>query len=395
VRMISFDEALAHVQKHCVEGRSEQVSVEHASERILFSSFAAQVDLPPFTTSSVDGYAVQVPCARRLKIVGELPAGPAPSMTIGHPEVAVQVFTGSRLPNDTGAVVMLEDTLRDGQEIELTASPVVGDNVRRQGEEIRRGDLLLEKGKRLIPPAVALLASSGQSKCDVYKKPRVSVVETGTELRSSGEILGKGEIYAANGVALSAAARELGAEVSCYRCSDDLLETERVLAAASENADFLITSGGVSVGKHDRVREVWKNLGAQEMFWRVAIRPGRPIFFASIVSGPVIFGLPGNPVSSLVTFHLFVRPALLKYYGNRADAWERGRTSYPLIPNASVEVFERVSLQDGVLYPISQQGSHMSSGLAVANALVRIPPGSAPLPVGSRVRISHLTWTMP
>jgi molybdopterin molybdotransferase len=314
-------------------------------------------------------------------------------MSLGHSLNAIQVFTGSRLPEDTDAVVMIEDTARDGGVLTFSKSLSKGENLRLKGEELQKGDSLLSQGLTVTPAVLALLASSGQSVCSVYRRPRVTVIETGNELRSFGENLEEGEIYAANGLALSAAARQLGAEVISKRCNDDPSSMKELFSEAARDSDFVITSGGVSVGKHDHVREIWRQLGIDERFWKVAIRPGRPLFFAAAPGGLRVFGLPGNPVSSLTTFHLFVRPALLKFQGKSDTGWSRGRTSYTLESSETVEVFERVHLQDGILYPIKQQGSHMTSGIAGANALARIPRGVGTVPVGSSLAVSLLTWS--
>jgi molybdopterin molybdotransferase len=390
--LLKFDVGLSLILREAELGTTESIPIERAQGRILAGPIFSKVDLPPFRTSSVDGYAVRFPVAGRLKVIGEMPAGSRDYVSIGDNASTVQVFTGSLLPPDAEAVVMVEDAVHEGKYLLIHKTPEPSENFRDQGEEIKQGASLMSKGKVVTPPVLALLAGSGNSQCLVMRRPRVTIVETGNELRSPGDRLDIGAIYAANGLALGSAAKELGATVRTMRCKDDPIELKAMFQQARGESDFIVTSGGVSVGKHDLVKQIWKDLGAQEIFWKLAIRPGKPFFFARFPHGPLVFGLPGNPVSSLVTFQLAVRPALQKFLGIALDRWEAAKTSMTVSQHPDVEIFARVKLEEGVVYPIAHQGSHMSSGLAEANALARIPSGSQVLPTGSRVEALSLKW---
>jgi molybdopterin molybdotransferase len=222
----------------------------------------------------------------------------------------------------------------------------------------------------------------------------------GNELRSPGQSLALGEIYAANGAALGAAAESLGAEVTLTRCGDDPEALRTVVSNAIRCSDIVITSGGASVGKHDHVRPAFASLDIEEIFWKVAIRPGCPLYFGRVApksnqrKGCLVFGLPGNPVSSLVTFFLFVRPAIYRYYGLHSPPVVRGRTSMPLESSSEVDVFARISLHDGTIFPVQAQGSHMTSGLATATGLCRLPKGAGTIPAGSSLEVQPLQWTL-
>jgi molybdopterin molybdotransferase len=393
--VLSYDDALAAILSSVRPLDTERVALSDLAGRVLAEPVRSPIDLPSFDNSSVDGYAVRVPVSGPLTVVGELAAGDDPRNVQVHPGQAVRIFTGGAIPDGANAVVMQEDTVRTGDSVEVTAPVAVGSYVRRTGDELKVGDELACAGRTVDPAVLCLIASAGIPAACVRRKPRVSVVETGAELVDAGARASTGAVYAANGLALSAAAERLGAVVRMYRSGDDPVEMESVLREAAADADLIVTSGGVSVGDRDLVRPTMAQIGIREVFWRVAIRPGRPVFFGKADSGPLALGLPGNPASSLVTFLLFARPAILAMQGLVAHPNPRFPLGTDSEPDGGVEVFLRARIQDGILVPVERQGSNMASSVARADALARLPIGVRTLKAGTLVETVPLAWDLP
>ena len=270
----------------------------------------------------------------------------------------------------------------------------VGENVRRRkGEEIAAGAVFDVAGMWATPPLVGLVASFGLAELDVFRRPRVVIVATGSELKAPGQPLGPGGVYASNPAALAAALRLMGlSEVETRLVGDDPAATERTLAEALEGSDVLLTVGGVSVGDHDLVRPTLARLGVEERLWRVAMRPGKPFLFGT-QGAKRVFGLPGNPVSALVTFALLVRPALRRMIGLRdAEEEATARLGAAIVRDDRRYEFVRATLKDGTATPVLAQGSHMQTGLAFADALIHVPEGVTSLDKGEVVTVTRLTW---
>jgi molybdopterin molybdotransferase len=392
--MTSYEGALAAILREVSLLESERIPLADLRNRVLSEQVLAPLDLPPFDNSAVDGYAVRTPAASPLTVAGEIAAGASSAGIEVGERMAYRIFTGAPLPAGADAVVMQEDVSREGGQIILDSLPKTGDHIRRRGEELVVGDLVLPKNLVATPAVVGVLATLGLPAATVYRRPRVAIVETGNELTEPGLPLTPGSVYAANGVALAAGAEALGAATTVRRAGDDREVLRQTFAQALEYADVVVTSGGVSVGDHDLVRPTWDALGVIERFWRVAIKPGKPVFFGRVEGGPLVFGLPGNPVSSLVTFHLFVRPVLLAMQGLRDPSPLEFVAGADMRGSEHRDEFVRATLQDGVATPLERQGSHMASGLALANGLVRLPAGATHVPRGSSVTGLRLDWTL-
>ena len=266
-----------------------------------------------------------------------------------------------------------------------------GDNVRGRGGDVRSGELVVRAGTRLGPAQLGALAAAGVATVPVARRPRVAVLTTGTELRAPGEALGPGEIYESNGTTLEAQLRASGAHVERLGPVDDTEDAHREAIGRGLEADVLITTGGVSVGPHDLVRRIEGELGVEEVFWRIALRPGKPVAFG-VRGETLVFGLPGNPVSSLVGFELFVRPAIHALQG-LADPGPRllpGRLSEEVRQSDARAQLVRARIDAGgeevLLVPLSGQDSHMIVRSAAADALVLVPVGDGSLPAGAAVR---------
>ena len=378
-----------------------QLGLMDAHGCVLTEDVVAPAPLPGFDNSAVDGYAVRwddVSGASEhspavLPVTGDVAAGPASPLRV-QPGLCVRIMTGAMMPAGADAVVPVEWTDGGVASVSITRAPAVGSNIRRSGEDVQAGDVVLEAGSHLGSAQIGLAAAVGRSRLIVRPRPRVVVVSTGSELTEAGQPLLPGRIVDSNSPALTAAAIEAGA--IAYRVGivpDDPRELAATLEDQLVRADVLVTSGGVSVGAYDVVKEVLSRIGTVS-FDKVAMQPGMPQGFGTI--GPdstPVFGLPGNPVSALVSFETFVRPALRKMLG--ATPVERPRvravTSAALTSPLGKRSFLRVSLgvEQGayVVTPVSGTGSHLLAGMARANALAVVPEDVERVAAGDPVEV--------
>jgi molybdopterin molybdotransferase len=373
----------------------ERVPIDAGLDRVLAADLVATGDVPPFACSAMDGYAlraIDADAGRQLQIVGESRAG-APSDRELRDGEAMRISTGAALPPGADAVIPQENVDLDGDVVSLNSPITTGDNVRHAGEDMRAGVTALTAGTSLGVAELGIAVAAGAGELSVARRPRVAVICTGDELRAPGEPLRPGEIHNSNAPMLTALATRCGAITTpAERVGDDRAATERTLAAALDQADVLVITGGVSVGPHDHVKPALAALGVQEHFWRVALQPGKPTWFGTRDS-KLVFGLPGNPVSAVVTFTLFARPALAALQG---AAEERGpRTSAELgvaiarNPRRDQAVRVRLEYRDGatLAFPTGPQGSHIITSLLAADALAVVPAGDGELAAGTRVAL--------
>lgn len=387
--LLTPEDALERIVSRVRVLPSEQVQLAAAARRVLAEPARALVDLPPFPSSAMDGFALRAADAPGvLAVVGRVAAG-RPAERPLAPGEAMGISTGGVVPEGADTVVPLEIAVDRGDSVEVP-DVSYGDNVRRRGGDIACGEVALAAGLELTPTRIAALAACGVSRVSCARVPRVAVLVTGTELRTPPDELRAGEIYESNGVMLEAALTRAGAAVDRVGVvSDDAVEHREAIARGLE-ADVLVTSGGVSVGPHDLVRKVEAELGVEEVFWGVAMRPGKPLAFG-VRGDTLVFGLPGNPVSSLVGCLLFVVPALRALQGAADPGWRflPGLLAAPLRRNAVRDDFVRARSAWGAagvtLSPVSGQESHMIVRAAAADALVRVPRGEGELPVGATV----------
>ena len=393
--LLSIDEALRRVLARVTPLDSERVPVAAAAGRVLAEDAVAAVDLPPFRSSAMDGYALRAEDAPGwLPVVFRIAAG-QPAGSALEPGAAMAISTGGAVPEGADSVVPIEVVSERDNRLEVPELVVEGANVRPVGGDIRKGETVLRAGTRVGAAQVGALAASGVAQVAVARRPSVVVLSTGTELREPGEELGPGQIYESNGSMLEAAFRAAGADVERIGpVPDDESEHRRALERGLE-ADVLVSSGGVSVGPHDLVRRILGELGVEEDFWGVAVRPGKPLAFGTR-GGGLVFGLPGNPVSSLVSVELFVRPALRALQGESDPGpdYEVARLASPLRRNAARDELARARTSrdsDGItLEPLSGQESHMIARAAGADALVLVPTGEGELAAGESVRYLRL-----
>jgi molybdopterin molybdotransferase len=393
--LLTIEEALAAVLARVRRLPAEAVALEAAAGRVLAEDTVALVDLPPFRSSAMDGFAVRAAdLPGSLPVVFRIAAG-RPAVRALEPGEAVAIATGGTVPDGADAVVPIEIVVERDNSIEVADPIKAGAHVRPVGGDVRAGDALLPAGTRLGAAQVGALAAAGVAEVACVRRPSVTVLSTGTELRRPGEQLGPGQIYESNSSMLAAAIAGAGAVVERLDAVADDEDVHRQALERGLEADVLVSSGGVSVGPHDLVRRVSAELGVEEVFWGVAVKPGKPLTFG-VRGATLVFGLPGNPVSSLVSVELFVRPALAALQGAEPGPhYERGVLASPLRRNqARDELVRARTSYDGdelAVTPLSGQESHMIARAANADALVHVPAGEGELAAGARVRILRLT----
>jgi len=401
--MISVSEAQKVILAEVARMGEERVLLDAALGRTLSRDLNAPINHPPWDSSEMDGYAIRhadtASASRlnpqKLKVVEEIPAGVLPKLAIEKGE-ASKIMTGAPLPAGADAVVKVEDTEKIGDEALIYGPSEPGDYIRFIGEAMKKGDQVLQKGLMLRAPEIAMMASFGKSVVPVFQQPRVAILSTGDELAELDEPRGADKILNSNGYGLAAQVAEAGGlPINLGIAKDtkaDLLEKMQ----AGLSADFLLISGGVSMGDYDFVIEVLEQLGVKMHFWKVAMKPGKPLAFGTL-SGRPVFGLPGNPVSSMVTFEQFVRPALLKALG-------RERIFRPQVTATLEERIQKrpgrqqflravVFSKAGELHVRSsgKQDSATLSSLVKANSLMVLPPEGTRIEKGERVQVQLLS----
>ena len=389
--LLSVEEALRIVLEHARPLPTEAVALDESAGRVLAADALATVDLPPFPSSAMDGFAVrsdETPgrLGVELRSAAGRPAGRALA-----PGEAIGIATGAVVPEGADAVVPLERVTDEGSSVQVLEAVRPGENVRGRGGDVRAGDVVAPAGVRIGAAQTAALAAAGIATLTCARRPEVAVITTGTELRSPGQSLGVGEIYESNGLMLEVSLAAAGAVVTRLPPVADDEDAHRQAFGRALEADVVVSSGGVSVGPHDLVRAVASELGARELFWGVAMRPGKPLSFATR-NATLVFGLPGNPVSSLVGAVLFVLPALRALQGASSPGprWQSGALVGSVRRNERRDDFMRarttVTGEGTTLTPVTGQESHMIVHAAAADALVHIPRGGGELSDSTTVR---------
>ena len=389
--LLTMDEALRLVLERVRPLPPERVLTGEAAGRVLAEPAVAAVDLPPFASSAMDGFAVRAAdVPGRLPVVERIAAG-RPSPRGLEPGEAMAIATGGAVPAGADAVVPIEYVVEHDNQVEIDEPVEPGASVRPRGGDVRRGETVLPAGARLQAGRLGALAAAGVAEVVCARRPRAAVLVTGTELRPPGAELEPGQIYEANSAIVSAQLTSAGAEVERLSPVADEPEAHREALERGLEADVLVTTGGVSVGPHDLVRGIGAELGVEEVFWRVAVKPGKPLWFG-VRGDTLVFGLPGNPVSVLVSFELFVRPAVLALQGatETGPRFGVGSLARTVRRNAARDEFLRArsAASDGgvELDPVTGQDSHMIVRAAEADALVFVPRGEGELGAGERVR---------
>jgi molybdopterin molybdotransferase len=394
--LLSIEEAQELVLARVEPLPTETVPVEGAVGRVLAEPASAAVDLPPFDSSAMDGFAI-----RSEDTPGTLPvplriAAGSPADRALAPGEAMGIATGGAVPEGADAVIPIEYVVDNDNTIEIAETVKAGANIRPTGGDLRQGSVVVEAGVRLGAAQMAALSAAGVAEARVSQRPRAAVLATGSELRRPGEPLEPGQIYEANGILIEAQLASAGAAVERLSTVADDEDAHRAALEHGLRADVLVTSGGVSVGPHDLVRRIEAELGVEEVFWGVSVKPGKPISFGAR-EGRLVFGLPGNPVSVLVGFELFVRPAVLALQGvaQPRPRFERGRLGGELERNPGRDelVRARLSFDDtgALVEPLPGRESHMIARAALADALVLVRRGEDRLRPGDSVEFLRLS----
>jgi len=403
--MISFQDALTLVLSHARPLETTSVPLEGCYGHCLAEPVAARMDLPRFDNSAMDGFGVKLADVAgaveeapvRLRLAAVVRAGDEAGEELAS-GTAVKILTGAPVPAGVEAVVMREYCREEDGQVSISRPAKPGENIRRRGEEFREGDLALRTGLRLNPAGVGLLATLGCTEVPVHRKPKVAVITTGSELVAPGGKLRPGQIYDSNSYILAAALRAMGIDDCRLASAEDTPEAIRAeIAGALEWADAVITVGGVSVGDYDFVKEAAQSLDIEAHCWKVAIKPGKPFFFGTR-GARLVCGLPGNPVSALLTFYKLVRPALQRLMG--AEEVElpalTATLTAPLKKKAGRLEFVRgiASPRDGklVVTLTTGQDSHMLGGFAQANCLILFPADAESRAAGEEIVIELLDW---
>ena len=400
--LLEVDRARALVLECAQPLEEESVALDDALGRVLARGLSSTSPVPAFDSSAMDGFAVRsddLAAARSgapvvLELVGESRAG-HPMQELLGPLQAATISTGAVIPAGADAVVPLERASTSDGHLELGEPVAAGNDIRRSGEDIPSGTVVLGPGRRLGPAAVGVAASLGLASVPCRRRPLVSVIATGDELLEPGSEPRAGAIYNSNGHAVPALARFAGALTTpAASVGDDPQDTLRVIDEALGTSDVLVLCGGVSVGPHDHVRQTLTRLGAQERFWGIALRPGKPTWFGTRAQ-QLVFGLPGNPVSAMVTFVLLVAPALRAMMGAgtlRHEARGILGSDYDKPPGRAHAVRCRLDTDEGRLRatPTGHQGSHVLSAMLDADALAIVPSATEHVAAGEQVELELL-----
>jgi molybdopterin molybdotransferase len=396
VSTLTVDEALDRVLARIAPLEPTEVALLDALGAVLADDATADRDVPPFRNSAMDGYAVRGADVKqsgvRLRVVGTVAAGSVPVRAVGAGE-AMRIMTGAPMPDGADTVVRVEDTDNGAEAVTINAATPQGVAVRQAGEDLRRGEVVLAHGTVLRPAEIGVLASIGRTKVNVVRRPNVAVLSTGDELVDIADEPRPGQIRDSNRYSLAAAVRATGCAAFELGIARDTADDLRHALGNAAFGDLVVTSGGVSVGDHDHVKPVVNAMGQMD-FWSIALRPGRPLAFGELRTkrGAVpIFGLPGNPVSALLTFELFVRPALLKMAGRtklrrpRVQARLLDRIDKPL----GLRVFARgiYDAAAGTVRSTGPQGSGILRSMSLANALIDLPEPSSAAGPGDTVNV--------
>jgi len=405
-KVISFEEAKRKILEDAVPVReTEKIQIISSLNRILSSDIIAPFDVPPYNNSAMDGYAVRYEDISetsevKLKVIGDLPAGEYLDKEIGYGE-AVKIMTGASIPKGANTVVIQEVTKEeDGWVIIPPKAAKKGANLRFQGEDIKKGNLILQKGIRIRPQEMGILASMGYTTINVYRKLNIAIASTGDELIPTSEKLTPGKIYDSNRYSLIGLLTQLGVEIiDLGIIKDDKKALKTKLLSVSHQADAIITSGGVSVGKYDLVKEVVGEMGNVE-FWQVNIKPGKPLSYGK-VGKSYFFGLPGNPVSVMVVFIKMVKSALLKMAGCKdydKTILFKVKAKSPFSKKHGRLEFARGILSETKngfeVTSVGPQGSGILRSMSLANCLVIILPEQKEIKEGDEVWVEPLEWTI-
>lgn len=403
--MISVNDAKSIIQKRVFELKSEIVDLSDSSGKILANNIKAKFSSPSFDNSAMDGFAVRSSDtfgATRTNILSlkniDVSSAGSPSDLILKKGECIQCMTGAKIPKGADAIIMVEDTsgFSNDKTVRIMIEAKLGQHIRKIGEEVNQGDILIKKGTILTTSEIGVCASFGYGELSVSKKPKVAIFATGNELVEPGKNLKEGEIYNSNLFLFADLVKKSGSKVIMRNViKDDKSSLKSFLFEALETCDIIISSGGVSMGRYDYVREVFIDLGVKEHFWKVAQKPGKPFFFGT-KNKSLIFGLPGNPVSSYIGFMIWVWPVLKQLMGSLKDKSTKGLLSepFPLEKLKQRYLFGQAWIENGKLRckASTKTGSHMLSSALEANCILSADRGEGFLKASDFIDVIMLPW---
>ena len=372
--MISIEEALKAVIEN-TNALSMEITlpVENSWNEVLFRDVFSPINMPPFRQAAMDGYALNLQEKEFYTLIGEVKAGDHHQPVLSKGE-ALRIFTGAPVPDSANAVVMQEKVRVEEDIVEVENQPLMEQNIRPIGEQVKKGEVALKEGTRLTPAALGYLSSLGITEVPVYKKPSIAIVTTGNELITAGQPLALGKIYESNSVMLKSALLELGfRDVRVFKIPDDAKETYNNLKNFIAENDVVIISGGISVGDYDYVGKTLKELDIEQIFYKVNQKPGKPLFFGRN-ENTILFALPGNPAAALTCFYFYVYPSLQKMIGTEPSLMKvMAKSKSHFIKNGDRPQFLKALYRDGAVSILEGQSSAMLQTFAVANALIKMP----------------------
>lgn len=375
--MISVEEALKLLDSQSITLKKETVSLSESLNLILAEDIVSTINMPPFRQSAMDGYAIKFSDKTVYNLIDESKAGDAKNTIVSNGE-AVRIFTGAMVPEGADTVVIQEHVDRDEQTININKLPRKEANVRPIGEQVKKGDLVLQKGQKLNEATIGFMAGLGVDKVSVYKMPSVSILVTGNELQETGTPLQAGKIYESNSIMLEMALKNIGiSKIKTFKTKDTFQETKNTVEKALKHSDILLISGGISVGDYDFVKNALEENKVQEIFYKVKQKPGKPLWFGK-TEKKFVFALPGNPASALTGFYIYVLPLLRQLSGHQQTHLKRVKAKLinDFQNKSGRAFFLKARLEDdGTVEILHGQQSSMLHSYASSNALAFIPDG--------------------
>ena len=390
--MVSVEEAIRLVKTNLPNSTYELIYLSSALNKVLSKDLISKINMPPFHQSSMDGYAVNLSAdIKSYKLVGEIAAGGSASEFDLKQGEAVRIFTGAKVPKGANAVIQQELVYSKEKTIAFKETVPAGKNIRLKGEQTTIGQIAMNKGDRITPAAIGFLAGLGITEVEVFKKPKLSILATGDELVSPGDLLPEGKIYESNTIMLSSAIKHSGYEcVKSSTVEDTYDATKSAIEALLSSSDVILISGGISVGDYDFVGDALKEIGVKEIFYKVKQKPGKPLFFGSY-NDKLLFALPGNPAAALSCFYIYVLTAL-EIMSGKSDGLEI--TQLKLIEEYSKKggraQFLKAKIEGERVRVLEGQSSSMLHTFSGANGLVYVPENTTVLEAGNTVSVYKL-----
>ncbi|MBF2709802.1 molybdopterin molybdotransferase MoeA [Flavobacterium soyangense] len=372
--MIQVNDAISIIKDNCFKMAAKKIRVSKSLGYILAESIFSPINMPPFRQSSMDGYAFSYGESRRFDIIGTSQAGDFLNFEIKKNQ-AVRIFTGAFVPDNADTVVMQENITATEGVIEINKMPLRFDNVRKKGEQVKKGELVLKENTLITPAAIGFLVSLGIKEIMIHDKPKVAIVVTGNELVKAGKKLPKGKIYESNSIMLKVALQQTGVKkVKTFRVKDNFEATKTVLKDCLSDFDIVLVSGGISVGDFDFVKESLLSNNVEELFYKINQKPGKPLFFGK-KENTIVFALPGNPASALTCFYVYVLPAIKKMLGYEAIHLPKinRKISTDFTNSTGKALFLKAFYDDEKVTVLDSQSSAMLNTFAVANGLIYLP----------------------